>query len=130
MHRALISLLLLAVLILPAAFPAQAETAGSISGAVVNRYGEPIKGAAVRAEHLQEGFVVESLTDGKGTYVITNLSAGDYKLEASAGRKASVAVEKTKLASGQNKTLNFVINVKEGLRIDPNYRPTEPGLLN
>ncbi|MCB2228615.1 MAG: carboxypeptidase-like regulatory domain-containing protein [Desulfarculaceae bacterium] len=131
MFRPAVLLALLAALLCLPAPPAQAGSAqGSLSGAVVNRYGEPLRGATVRVEHLQEGFVVESIADGQGTYVINNLSPGDYKVEASIGsKKADLAVQKTKLGPGENKRLNLVINIVEGRTLDPNYRPLKPGLL-
>ena len=129
MFRALMLLGLVALMF--CALPALAQPApGQIAGAVANRYGEPIPGAAVRAEHLAEGFVVESITAGNGTYVITNLPPGAYKVEASVGRHADVVVKKVKLAPGQKLKLNFVFDIKEPLKMDPNYRPTSPGLLS
>ena len=124
MSRALIlSLFLAAALLLAAAPPAGAQPgSGSLSGAVVNRYGEPLPKAAVRAEHLEEGFVVEALTLRNGTYVITNLPPGAYEVKASLGR-AGVVEKKIVLAPGQKLTLNFVINIEEKRGEDPAYRP-------
>ncbi len=122
--------LLIALFLLTAPLAGAESDNGSLQGAVVNRYGEPLAGAAVRAEHLAEGFVVESIADGKGTYIITNLPPGEYEVDASVGRRADVEAKKVKLAPGSKLTVDFVIDVKEGLKIDPNYRPTSPGLLN
>jgi len=120
----MILLALLAAALLLAAVPpvgAQADS-GEVSGTVVNRYGEPLPKAAVRAEHLGEGFVVEALTLRNGTYVITNLTPGAYKVKASLGQ-AGVVEKKIVLAPGQQLTLNFVINIEEKRGEDPNYRP-------
>ena len=131
MLRSVVWLALAAALFFaPAPAALAGPASGSLAGAVVNRYGEPLAGATVRAEHLQEGFVVESIADGRGTYVISNLSPGEYKVEASLGsKKIEIAVKKVKLAPGQEMVLNLVINIVEQLGMDPNYRPMQPGLL-
>jgi hypothetical protein len=126
----MILLALLAAALLLAAVPpvgAQADS-GEVSGTVVNRYGEPLPKAAVRAEHLGEGFVVEALTLRNGTYVITNLPPGSYAMTASLG-KAGVADKKIQLAPGQKLTLDFVVNIEEKMRRDPNYRPAPLSIL-
>lgn len=119
-----ILLILLSVISLAAAQPAT----GIISGTVVDRYGKPLKKAAVRASNLDDGLTVESLTDRKGTFRMDQMSAGTYEVQASLGRHG-VLSRKVKLQAGQTVSVDFIFNIEEPRSIDPAYRPSPPSMI-
>jgi protocatechuate 3,4-dioxygenase beta subunit len=53
---------------------------GAISGQVQGKDGAPIMGCNVSVIDLDHNFVNSSETDTNGDYVVSNLSAGDYKI--------------------------------------------------
>jgi hypothetical protein len=59
---------------------AQAQTAGEITGQVLDPSEAAISNAAVTATNSANGAVRKALTDGQGHYALTNLAAGTYSI--------------------------------------------------
>jgi len=115
--------------LLLAASLAMAQTdSGIISGKVVDRYGAPLKKASVRASNLDDGLVVESLTDEKGFFRMDKMSGGTYEVQVSLGPHG-INKKKVKLPGGQSVKVDFVFDVREPRAVDPNYRPSPPSLI-
>ena len=98
----------------------------SIVGAVVDAYGKSIPGASVHARHDSDGFSVEAICIENGTYVLTDLPAGQYTVTATA-KGASVAKKKIKLGQAQRLKLVLQVDVKERNDADPDYRAPQQG---
>jgi hypothetical protein len=60
---------------------ASAQTTAQINGTVVDDGGGVLPGATVAALHTDTGFRREAVTDGAGSYTLTNLPIGPYRLE-------------------------------------------------
>lgn len=101
---------------------------GIISGKVLDRYGAPLKKASVRASNLDDGLVVESLTDEKGFFRMDKMSAGTYEVQVSLGPHG-IHKRKVKLPQGQSVKVDFVFDVREPRAVDPNYRAEPPSLI-
>src|SRR5580692_11380665 len=74
------SLLLCLTLVL-LSIPGMAQTIlGSITGTVKDTSGAAVPGAAVSAENIATNLVVKATSDGNGSFLLTNLPAGTYKV--------------------------------------------------
>src|SRR5205814_946218 len=62
----------------------QATSVVQISGAVTDANAGVISGVAVKAIQTSTGLVRSSATESDGTYVLSNLPVGPYRLEAAA----------------------------------------------
>src|SRR6185369_8900555 len=60
----------------------QATSVVQISGVITDANGGVISGAAVKATQTDTGLVRSSATETNGTYVLSNLPIGPYRLEA------------------------------------------------
>ncbi len=78
MKRA-IPFLLLSLMTLPAALPAQ-STFGTILGTVTDSTGAVVPGAQVRVKNLDENIARDTTTDALGNYEAQNLKAGRYEV--------------------------------------------------
>ena len=117
------------VTLLFAVTPAMAQPdSGIISGKVSDRYGAPLRKASVRASNLDDGLVVESLTDEKGFFRMDKMSAGAYEVQVSLGPHG-IHKRKVKLPEGQSIKVDFVFDVREPRAVDPTYRPSPPSLI-
>ncbi len=76
------SIRLAAIPILAAAAFAQATSVVQISGVITDASGGPISGAALKATQTDTGMVRSSASESDGTYVLSNLPVGPYRLEA------------------------------------------------
>jgi hypothetical protein len=84
-NRAAILLLALALIsVLAPALRAQAVAVAEIDGYVTDPSGQAIVGAQVKAIEVDRGQVHTVTTDVTGRYYLSNLSIGNYRLEASA----------------------------------------------
>ena len=69
---------------------AQGGLTGQVSGTVVDNTKAVLPGVTVTIKNVNTGVVRDAVTDGTGTYVVTNLLAGAYDIKASlAGFKAA-----------------------------------------
>ena len=72
--------ILLTVLLLPAAAPAQ-SVRGTITGTVTDASRLPISGATVRLVRLETNRLRDAVTDTLGGFTISNLPPGEYRIE-------------------------------------------------
>ncbi len=129
MFRRWFSSWLVCILLFSTASLAGAQTGtGLISGGVADRYGKGLPKMSVRASNLDDGLVVESITDKNGSYLIDQLTPGTYEVQASLG-KQGVQTRKVKLEAGQKLRVDFAFEVKDPDIVDPTYRPEPPSLL-
>ena len=63
---------------------AWAQSTAQINGTVKDQTGAVIAGAAVTATHVDTGLKRTAMTDASGSYGLTNLPVGPYRLEATA----------------------------------------------
>jgi hypothetical protein len=91
---------LMAALALPAGV-ASAQAGGAVSGRVLSPAGEPVEGAAVVATPASGGGGRRTTSGADGTYRITGLRAGRWRLRASRVGFASAGVEATVTAGGE-----------------------------
>ncbi|MEM6763807.1 MAG: TonB-dependent receptor [Bacteroidota bacterium] len=78
--------------------------AGDITGRILNENGEPFEGAVVRIQRIKVGAVA----DPDGKYIIENVAAGSYTLEASSLGYKTVTKEVVVKASGTTR-VNFTL---------------------
>ncbi len=70
-----------ALVMLLASAPAWAQATAQMSGTISDESGGVLPGVTVEATHTDTGLVRVAVTDGTGTYVLTNLPVGPYQLE-------------------------------------------------
>ncbi|HVL68198.1 MAG TPA: TonB-dependent receptor [Vicinamibacterales bacterium] len=110
LHRRFILVLLLATAFVPAA---GAQTAGTISGTVVDATGGVLPGVTVTVRSGATGLTRTSVTGPEGRYVIAQLPPGTYEIRAEiSGFKPHVRPE-VELAVAQSLTLNLTMQVGE-----------------
>jgi hypothetical protein len=83
-----------ASLLMAAALYAQIAGSGVIQGTILDPSGAPVPGAEVTALKLATGVKITTLTTQAGFYVLSPLSAGEYKLTVSAKGFKTVVQEK------------------------------------
>ncbi len=109
------------VLIILPMFPAQAQTAGSLSGKVTRDTGEPMASAAVALEELKR----EARTDAQGVYRFESVPPGSYHVSVRAEGYSTRRTEVT--VSPQGATLDLVVELDlhfaEVVSVSPNARP-------
>ena len=71
------------LVVLMATATAWAQATAQMSGNVTDGTGGVLPGVTVEAEHTDTGLVRVAVTDGTGTYVLTNLPVGPYQLSVS-----------------------------------------------
>nr|MBA3240623.1 carboxypeptidase regulatory-like domain-containing protein [Acidobacteriota bacterium] len=110
--RAFSTMLSVALLALTLVMPARAQTAstGVITGTVQNEKGEVVSGATVRAVNVGTNAVREATSSGEGTYEISQLVPGTYRVEVE-GQGFSKLVQD-----------NVVVNVLQRTTINPELR--------
>src|SRR5262245_32523460 len=82
MIRILRLLLTLAVVFVAGLCNAAAQSTAQINGTVVDESGAVLPGVTVAALQADTGFRREAVTDASGSYTLTNLPIGPYRLEA------------------------------------------------
>ena len=81
MNRLLSALLLTVLVVLAAATTASAQATAQINGTVADASGGVLPGVTVVATQTDTGFSREAVTDGSGSFTLTNLPLGPYSLE-------------------------------------------------
>ena len=106
----------------------------TLSGTVTDSSGKVISNAKVTVKSAATGQTVETQSDADGHYVVSNLSAGDYDVTASAEGIGSVAAKAT-IAAGTPLTLTLTLTQvqapeapAENLPNAPAPNKTEPSL--
>src|SRR5438445_11286757 len=82
MKRLFVSCVLLIVLSV-SSLPIWAQATAQISGTVKDQSGAVLPGVEIKATQTDTGIVRMSVTNETGSYVLSNLAVGPYKLEAS-----------------------------------------------
>jgi hypothetical protein len=95
--------------IAPPAALAQADL-GSVSGVVTDASGAVIAKAAVTVTNTQTGAVRVGETNAKGEYTVSQLNAGDYKVNISAAGFGSTT-QALRVSVGSSSTINIKLSV-------------------
>ncbi|HJQ32039.1 MAG TPA: carboxypeptidase regulatory-like domain-containing protein [Pyrinomonadaceae bacterium] len=96
--------------ILPPAFGAQQSAAATLKGVVTDPNGAVVSGAVVTLTQTSTGVTREATTDGEGFYTLTNLAAGDYRLEVKKTGFRVLPIN-VSLRVGQSTTLNVPLEL-------------------
>ncbi|RJX28712.1 MAG: carboxypeptidase regulatory-like domain-containing protein [Desulfarculus sp.] len=99
----------------------------ALLGSVVDKNGDPMRGAVVQARQVDGSLSVESLCDGRGLYLLSELPAGRYQVTASLPGHGT-SKQNVTLGRGQRLRVDFVLEVAEKGGFDRDYRPTLPGI--
>ena len=99
----------LASLLLPAVTAAQVDRA-TLTGAVKDPSEAVLAKASVSVTNLATGVVVTATTTAEGTYLVVDLAAGTYAVEASAAGFQSL-VQTVVLLTGQRARLDFSLGI-------------------
>ncbi len=103
--------------ILSPAFGAQQSAAATLKGVVTDPNGAVVPEAVVTLTQTSTGLAREATTDGEGLYTLTNLAAGDYRLEVKKTGFRALPLSVV-LRVGQSTTLNVSMEVG-AVSIDP-----------
>jgi hypothetical protein len=111
--RAMISLIAIMMLILWSSAPAlaQASSTGVITGVVRDQTGAVVAGATVKAINLATNIERRTITSDSGTYELTQLVPGQYRIEVEAQGFAKYVQEP------------IAVNVLSRVTVDPELRP-------
>jgi hypothetical protein len=101
----------IAALILLISASAWAQATAQLNGTVKDESGAVLPGVTVTATQTDTGFTRSVVTDDSGTYVLTNLPTGPYKLEVSLQGFSTYAQTGIVLQVGGTPTINAVLAV-------------------
>ena len=90
--------------------PAQ-QNAASITGTILDASGKALPGAVVTAKNESTPAAVNAKTDATGRFSITGLSAGSYRVEASAPGFATVSRDGQQLAPGATQDISVTLTL-------------------
>lgn len=102
------------------------QPVATLSGIVTDPNGAVVAGSTVTATQLSTGTTRETMSNGEGLYVLSNLPPGDYKLRVEAkGFATKVSKETIALQVGQSMTVNvpLEINLNESIVVDLDGTP-------
>ena len=74
-----------ALIALFAGLAANAQSAGQITGAVQDKSGAVVPGAAVRAVNEGTGLISAAVSDADGRFTLVQLPVGEYRVEVTRG---------------------------------------------
>jgi outer membrane receptor protein involved in Fe transport len=114
------------LIVLSPAFGAQQSAAATLKGVVTDPNGAVVSGAVVTLTQESTGVTREVTTDGEGLYTLTNLAAGDYRLEVKKTGFRVLPLNVT-LRVGQSTTLN--VSLELPMVIDDSVTVTDAGSL-
>ncbi|OFV93458.1 MAG: hypothetical protein A3H28_16630 [Acidobacteria bacterium RIFCSPLOWO2_02_FULL_61_28] len=122
--------MLLAALIVAgtALFAAGEEHTGVISGIVKNASGQAASGAYVKARNAERGLLFMVVSQDQGSYRLTNLPAGNYKVQGIGGTMQSDSAATVVVASGKEVSANLTLNGPRPDRPNEPWRSTGPPL--
>jgi hypothetical protein len=115
-----LSVVVLLGLVLPTTARAQLATA-ELNGRVTDSSGAVLPGATVTATQTATGLVRTDVTDANGSYLLSNLPTGPYKLEVSLQGFRSYVQTGLVLQVGATPTINAVLEVgavEESITVD------------
>src|SRR5580765_1986166 len=103
---------ILATILLLVAVPARAQLAtAELNGRVTDSSGAVLPGATITATQTATGLVRTAVTDGTGSYLLSNLPTGPYRLEASLQGFRPYVRTGLVLQVGATPTINAVLEV-------------------
>ena len=111
-----------------ALFAADEEHTGAISGVVKNASGQAVSGAYVKARNTERGLLFMVVSQDQGRYGITNLPAGNYKVQGIGGTVQSDSAATVVVASGKEVSANLTLNGPRPDRPNEPWRSTGPPL--
>src|SRR5262249_36065142 len=106
-------MLFVLLLVLPAALLFGQSDYGGIRGVVQDATGGVVPGANVSATNIGTGVVTRTVSTGSGVYSITNLRAGDYRIEVEKDGFKKVVNDKVTIPVGVIFGLDFTLEVGE-----------------
>ncbi|MET0164666.1 MAG: TonB-dependent receptor [Vicinamibacterales bacterium] len=104
---------LIFVFVLLVAAPLLAQSSATLRGHVVDRSGGTVTGAAITLRSLSMKFDASVRTDSEGRYLIAEIPAGTYALEAAAAGFRSEVVELLVLDVGRSVVRDFRLDIGE-----------------
>jgi Carboxypeptidase regulatory-like domain len=102
---------LLIALVFSFALPCAAQITSGIRGTVTDSSGAAVPGARVTATNVGTGFSVNAMTSNDGTYTLTLLPIGDYKLDVAATGFKTVERTNITLTTNQVAGINVTLQV-------------------
>src|SRR5918999_4721972 len=101
------------VLVLLVATSAWAQATAQINGTVTDTSGGVLPGATVTAIQTDTGFRREMVTDAEGSFTLTNLPIGPYRLEASLSGFRTFSQTDIVLEIGSNPVIPVTLQLGE-----------------
>jgi hypothetical protein len=106
------SLLLSALLLVPAGLSAQARLTGAdLSGTILDESGAALPGATVTVQSVDTNVTRTSTTDSQGRYLAAALSPGAHTISVTASGFAAARREGVVLVLGQSATVDFKLQI-------------------
>jgi hypothetical protein len=104
--------LVLALTVVAFAGPALAQqTAGNITGRVLDEQGAAIPGATVTAKNPQTGFTRSDVSDAEGTYRLTSLPVAVYEVTTELQGFTSMTKKDIEVTVAQTLTIDFALKI-------------------
>jgi hypothetical protein len=97
-------------LLLPVQLVAQVGLA-SLSGTVTDASGALVPRAKVSLSNTDRHYIRQTITDERGTYIITAIDPGEYELTVTAPAFQEAKRTKVPLTAGQSSSLNVQLTV-------------------
>src|SRR5215471_16775359 len=111
MRRQLLGAVLVLLLSCVSAFAQQ--TAGNITGRVLDQQGAAVPGATVTAKNAQTGFARTEVSDAQGLYRLNSIPVGKYDVSAELAGFATIVNKDVDVFVGQTATLDFGMKVAQ-----------------
>ena len=108
--RSLAALVFLLV-ILPASVLAQQAARATLTGTVTDPHGAVVAGVKITATLKAAGIRRETVSNGEGVYVLSDLAPGGYELRGEAKGFAAYLVTEIALNVGQSLTINMPLQI-------------------
>src|SRR5262245_26500173 len=99
------------MVLLVAGSAAAQQTAGNVTGRVLDQQGAAIPGVTVTAKSAQTGFVRNETTDQEGLYRLSALPVGSYDVSAELQGFTTVLKQAISVTVGQTLTVDFTLGV-------------------
>jgi hypothetical protein len=103
--------IVVSLVVLPAAQPARAQPAATLQGRVVDASGGVLRGARITVLGISSAFERTATTDDDGRYLMTAIPAGTYQVTGSAAGFRSISVESLTLEVGRTVVRDFRLDV-------------------
>src|SRR5215831_17347722 len=111
MRRQLLGAVL--VLLLPCVSAFAQQTAGNVTGRVLDQQGAAVPGATVTAKSGQTGFTRTEVSDAQGLYRLNSIPVGKYDVSAELTGFATIVNKDVDVFVGQTATVDFAMKVAQ-----------------